>query len=376
MAPVLQTHAERFEDFCRTLDAEAYLAGCRAALEADPDAVSNRLGYAQAIGHCGDYETRLALLRDLVAEYPRSDKPNVALGIELMALGRYREGWPHYRYRNHGWKKTYAEAGLPPDKEWQGQPLQGRAILLRREQGIGDTLHFVRNVIPLQRMGVRPLLDVQGAMRTLLGQSPALGTILEENDKVTPHFWVRMMDLVPVISATLEDVEWPGAYVAAPARAAPLGFARQGGLRVGLAWGGNPDFAMNAFRIVPLPALEPLAGIDGCRFYSLMPDTSAAEVAAAGGWLTDLSAISQPFDQLAAVVAQMDVVVTVCTSIAHLAGAMGKPTILMLSKLGEWRWTRSGDTTPWYPSMRIVRQRHLGDWGPVVEDVAAALRVL
>ena len=369
--------ADRFRAFCRTLDADAYADACRAALQVNPDDIDARLGLAQAVGHGGDWDAKLEMLHQMVAEFPGADRPNVTLGIELMSRGRYREGWKYYNHRKRRDAKSLIRRGMPPEREWRGEPLPGKTILIHREQGLGDTLHFVRNAIALQRIGALPVLDVQGPMRQLLRQSPALGRVLHADDKATPHYWIRMMDLVPALTPTLQDVTWPGAYVAAPADGwlyRPI--SKSDGLRVGLAWGGNPEFPMNALRSVPLQALTPLADTPGCTFYSLMPDTVADDVRQQTRWMTDLSPVSTPFDRLAAVIGQMDVVVTICTSIAHLAAAMGKPTFLMLSFVAEWRWTRRGETTPWYPSMRLFRQRRLGDWDPVVHDVMRALAAL
>ncbi len=375
--PKVSTHAENFAAFMRMQDAEAYLAACQAAAEKDPEDVDARLHLAQAIGHCGKYDIRLTLLRQLVADHPNHDQPNLALGMELMSRGRYREAWPFYAYRDLRGQKQ-SKTRLPRRLEWQGQPLANATLLVRREQGLGDTLHFARYVIDAQRLGATTLLDAQGALRPLLSSSPALGRVLREGEAVTPQYWTHMLNLMPELTPTLSDVSWPGAYIAPPADAgihADLGAVP--GLRIGLAWSGSPNFAMNAVRSMPLAALAPLRDVTGCRFYSLMPD-AGAEIAAAGaeGWLTDLAPVTHPFERLAAVVARMDVVVSTCTSIAHLAGAMGKPTFLMLAKLGEWRWGRTGTTTPWYPSMRLFRQSKLGDWRPVVDDVAEALAAL
>ncbi|MEQ9126406.1 MAG: glycosyltransferase family 9 protein, partial [Alphaproteobacteria bacterium] len=161
-----------------------------------------------------------------------------------------------------------------------------------------------------------------------------------------------------------------------PEPVAALGGAR--GLRVGLAWRGNPQFASDFARSLPGEALAPFRDVARCSFFSLMAPEHSAAIAAAGhgDWLTDLAPVTSPFEDLARVVAGLDVVVTICTSVAHLAGAMGKPTFLMLSRTPDWRWGREGAETPWYPSVRIFRQRRFGRWGDVIADVAAALGAL
>ena len=368
--------SDRLDWLLRTSDVDTYAAWWAADHADRPDDLVAALAYAEALGYQGQYDAKLTRLQAAQARWPNHTMLNISLGLEHLSRGDYSQGWSFYEHRRKLRDGGAGRPQLPPERRWRGEPIVGKHILITQEQGLGDSIHFARAAIDLQRAGARPLVDVQGPLRSVFAASPALGHILQGGATVTPSLWMGMLDAVPLLSPNLKDVRWPGAYIAA-AVGPPL-LPRAPGLRVGLCWSGSSSFAMNDFRSMPLAALAPLADVPGCRFYSLMMPPGADQISEAGfqNWLTDLSPLTQPFDQLASVVSQLDVVVTVCTSIAHLAGAMGKPVFLMLSSIGEWRWARDTDTTPWYPSMRLFRQRKFGAWSEVAQDVAQALTKL
>ena len=366
----------RWDLLRQTMDLDAFHEACEQAHLATPEDAETGAQYAEALGYVGRTKDKQALLRRLLEAEPKSVLLNTNLGLELLTQGRYREGWPHFAYRI-GKQNTLRKIGAPdPKHRWRGEPLTGKRLALISEQGLGDTLQFARYAIDLHGQGARSYLNVHPPLRPLMGRSPALGTVLTNEIKVEIHHWIPMLDLVPVFTHTAKDIRWPGAYVAPPADDSPFpALGGTDGLRVGLAWQGNPKFRLNKMRSMALDELAPLRDATGCRFYSLLTGEAASDLAASpqGEWISDLSAETTPFERLAAAIASLDVVVTVCTSVAHLAGAMGKPTFLMLSTLPDWRWGREGRSTPWYPSMRLFRQKRLGDWSDVVRAVASDL---
>lgn len=359
-------------------DLDRFLEHCTAAHEAHPDAGGTGAQYAEGLGIAGRIDEKRAVLERLLATHPDHVSLNISYGLELMLAGDYRDAWPYFAYRAKQKNAFRAVGGLTPDRRWRGEAMAGKQMMLLSEQGLGDALQFARYAINVRDAGAKPVLDVHPPLRPLLEGSPALRTVLTPKVSAQIHHWAPMLDLVPFFTPTRADIVWPGAYVAPPALDRPvtsLGHADR--LRVGLAWRGNPANLTDFARSMPLAALGPLADVGSCRFYSLMTGDPATELASAKmPWITDLSAETSPFARLATTVAAMDVVVTVCTAIAHLAGAMGKPTFLMLSAMPDWRWGREGTTTPWYPSMRLFRQQRLGDWGPVVEAVSGTLAKL
>ena len=366
----------RWDLLRETMDVGAFHEACETAHLAAPEDPEVGAQYAEALGYVGRHKDKQALLRRLLEAEPKSVLLNTNLGLELLTQGRYREGWPHFVYRV-GKQNTLRKTGaLDPKHRWRGEPLTGKRLALISEQGLGDTLQFARYAIDLHGQGARSYLNVHPPLRPLMGRSPAIGTVLTQDIKVEIHHWIPMMELVPVFTHSAKDIRWPGAYIAPPADDQPFpALGGTDGLRVGIAWQGNPKFRLNYARSMGLKELEPLREAEGCHFYSLLAGDAVKDLAASpqSGWITDLSAETTPFERLAAAIASLDVVVTVCTSVAHLAGAMGKPTFLMLSALPDWRWGREGRTTPWYPSMRLYRQKRFGDWSDVVQAVASDL---
>lgn len=381
--PLAIAHDARFRTFCQDPDTDWYAATTAEAYGVHPDNPIAAIGHAEALGYAGRFDEKLALLEAFTARHPGDVTAELSLGVEWMSRGEYARGWPYFSVRARDMAARDQQKALPPNRQWAGEALPGRTVLLVQEQGLGDTLQFARHAIWLRHQGAVPVMDAQRPLRPLLAASPALGAVPVGETSLAPHYWMRMMDPVPHVTPTYGDVTWPGAYIAPPASVSVLrALSAKPGLRVGLAWRGSDAFQFNNFRSVPLTALGPLADVPGCQFFGLMLPPVAEEIAGAGftSWITDISTLAEPFERLAAVIAAMDVVVTVCTSIAHLAGAMGKPVILMLSAMPDWRWARAGtqqsSRTRWYPSMRLVRQTQLGDWAPVAAEVARRLQTL
>lgn len=361
-----------------TFDIDAYREICHRAAERDPTDVRAAIQVADALGLIGDYSQRKARLQAIHAAHPDHITSNVALGIVLLEEGRYREGWPHYQHRLRAISAAAPQQGLPDKHRWDGVPKVGQRICLVREQGLGDTLQFARYAINLGRLGVRVALNVQPDLRPLLSQSPALGEILQVGASTELQGWDYMLELVPMFSPTLQDVAWPGAYVSPPSAPRPqrLPASKAGSdVRVGLAWYGSTKNLGDGLRSARLPDFEPLADVPNLGLFALQTvrEIDIPGDARAVPWIVDISQHTYPFKALAQSIAAMDVVVSVCTSIAHLAGAMGKPTLIPLSTKPDWRWGTSGDSTPWYPSARLFRQDRLGDWSAPVAGIVEAL---
>lgn len=368
----LSTCEGRGAYFQDTLDVKGFIDACDRAFRETPDDPSCASQYAAALHH-EETDEALSILRNLLSRFPKILEIRLALGLALLKRGRYREAWRYYGGRFGLEHVADKDIGLAPETRWKGESLEGRSILLYHEQGLGDTVQFIRHAMNLRDLGARVYIDAQPALRRLFEGSPALGGgILSGGTSVTLHSWSYTLDLIPVFCETDADVSWRGSYIEPPARREALALPARGSrpIRVGLAWEGSRTRSSNHHRLIPLQAFRPLREISNCSFYSLMPPSVAGDIAALGaeGWLTDLSAISSPFDELARVIDAMDIVVTVCTSIAHLAGAMGKPVLILLSARSDWRWGHGGSETRWYPSATLIRQKRLGDWtGPIDE---------
>ncbi|MGQ9370017.1 tetratricopeptide repeat protein [Azospirillum sp. ST 5-10] len=312
---------------------------------------------------------------------PASDVARFNLSMTLLALGDFARGWPLYEAR---WRM--AGAAFPDHAPaWDGSPLAGRTILLTAEQGHGDTLHFARYAPLLAAMGGRVALHVQPGLKRLLARMPGVATVTGFGEPPPSADLCAPLMSVPGLVGTRLDSVPAAPYLRAVAADRPKWRDRLAGeerLKVGLVWAGEPrpdDFKANAVdrrRSLPLAALAPLAAVPGVAFYSLQKGEAARQMPPAGLRLTDWMDEVGDFADTAALVEQLDLVITVDTSMCHLAGGLGRP-VWVLSRFDAcWRWLDNREDSPWYPTMRLFHQAAPGDWGPVVDRVAAELRLL
>lgn len=277
-------------------------------------------------------------------------------------------------------------ANLAAVPRWRGEPLAGRTLLIHAEQGFGDTLQFVRfvpNVVALAHSGARIVLEVQAPLVPLIAPAAHVAriTLIEQGaPRPAVDLHCPLLSLPLALGTTFDTVPAPMPYLAAPAaylrkwRGSLGGQARR---KIGLAWSGRIQKHEN--RSLPLAALEPLFALEGIDWIVLQPHLSEAEHAALDAHprartIHRLERKLEDFADTAAVIERLDAVVSIDTSIAHLAGALGAKLWLMLPFAADWRWFTDTDTSPWYPRARLVRQARPGAWDEVVERVAAALR--
>jgi len=413
---------------CRPDYAEAYsnrgivqreLYQLEAALASYDQALALRPDYAEAHLNRGNVLTELRRIPEALASFeralssrararsasltPGSVEPaaGIAAGIAalcynralaLLTAGDFANGWREYEWR----RKIAGRASLRVTREsskpyWLGEePLAGRSILLHSEQGLGDTIQFCRYVKPVAQLGARVILEVQRPLVSLLRSLEGVACVLAR-DEALPEFDVccSLMSLPRAMRTTLANIPREVPYlVADPARVRHwqerLG-ARHAP-RIGLVWSGGfrpnqPElWAVNRRRNIPLAKFAPL-GNPEVQFYSLQKGQPAeAELAelASRGWdgprMVDLSRELSDFSDTAAVIANLDLVISVDTATAHLAGALGKP-VWILSRFDScWRWLLDRTDSPWYPSVRLYRQERYGEWDAVMQRVASDLR--
>ncbi|GAB3244776.1 tetratricopeptide repeat protein [Chitinimonas naiadis] len=301
----------------------------------------------------------------------------------LLRQGRYAEGWGYFESRN--W---YAQlADWLPFPRWQGESLADKSLLLGCEAGQGDMIQFCRYASLLRARGVARigLLCHPGLVR-LLASLPGLDEVIGVDQPLPSSgwdAWVPLMSLPGLCGSRLDTLPAPIPYLYADP-AAQAGWAArlpQDGLRVGVVWRGNPRFENDAERSLPaLAVLAPLWRVPGVHFISLQkgPGEVEANPPPAGQPLLHLGPDLQDFADTAAVIANLDLVISVDTAVAHLAGALGVPCWLMLPEYKtDWRWLDGRVDSPWYPGvMRLFRQTRAGEWGEVVDALQASLAVL
>ncbi len=355
-------------------DYEAAVPAAEAALRLAPDTPGALATLGRALGELGRHAEAIAACRRAIALRPDWSEAHWNLALPLLRTGQYEEGW-----REFEWRFTAARRRLRPVPSalpaWQGEPLAGRTLLVYWEQGFGDTIHFCRYVPLLAAAGARVLLQVQAPLRRLLaGLAGVAEFVGEDASAVRADYKVALMSLPHRFGTTLETIPATIPYLAAPTRPEALALPRTGRRRVGVAWGGSPAQTNNRFRSLPLAELAPLFALPDVDWYALQvggPADEAAALAAAG--VTDLAPRLGDFADTAAVMEELDLVVTVDTAVAHLAGALGRPTWILLSHTCCWRYLLDRSDSPWYPTARLFRQPARGAWAPVVAAARTAL---
>ncbi len=311
----------------------------------------------------------------------RSAPGNAALrwnrGLTHLLAGDWAQGWEDYEARWDAEGFPTEPRGLPQPL-WRGEDIAGRTILLHEEQGRGDAIQFVRYAPLLARRGACVLLEVGDDLVPLFRGLPGVERVFARGEPL-PDFDVQcpLLSLPRAFDTRLDSVPADVPYlVAEPQRAAAWRGRLAGpGLKVGLVWAGNPHFSGDRDRSPGLAALAPLLEVPGCRFYGLQVGPGRADLdgRALPPSFTDLGPAIGDFTDTAAIMANLDLVVSSCTAPAHLAGALGVPVWVLLSHVADWRWLLDRDDNPWYPTARLFRQPRPGDWAAVSRDVAAAL---
>ena len=286
--------------------------------------------------------------------------------------GDYANGWRNYEVR---WSVYTPRAFKEP--LWQGQPLNGARILLYAEQGLGDSLQFLRYVPLVQAAGGRVLLDLPGNLRRLAAQIPGLAGLYTTGETLPPFdFRCPLLSLPLAFGTTVESIPARVPYLAPPQEALTKAAAQAWPaeeLRVGLVWAGNPTHPKNRTRNVPLDQLASLFDLENVHFYSLQIGEPAAELAARKTKVISLAPAIEDMADTAALMTFLDLVISVDTSMAHLAGALGRPLWVLVPKVPDWRWLLEREDSPWYPSARLVRQTVQCDWGQVIERLRTDL---
>lgn len=355
------------------LDQAAEAERClRAALSQDPDAVEALCSLGVVLTETGRLEEAIGCFdRALTLQRDRAET-HWHRAIARLLAGDLAAGWGDFEWRKRhpGFRADFPTDGADA---WDGGDLAGRRILVRAEQGFGDTIQFARFLPLLAGMGAQVFIACPPTLRTLLSQLP----VEMVGDAAPPPVdcVADLLSLPFLLGPRAAEIPAPAGYL----RAAPADGvrARAGGIvRVGLVWCGNPSHRNDARRSLPSRAVAAVVAAGEAaprlRFESLQCGARAAEAGMLYG-IRDRSAQLDDFAATAAVIEQLDLVVTVDTAVAHLAGAMGKPVWVMLPFAPDWRWMLGRDTSPWYASMRLFRQTTPGDWTGVTARVAAAL---
>jgi len=356
-------------------DPEGALQCYAQALVLDRNSASAFNNYGNVLREVGEPESAIPFLQRSIQLVPSAVTPNFNLAVAYLLAGDYSRGWPQYEHR---WNFEHLAGTLPKFEQprWTGQDLKDKTILVCQEQGLGDTIQFIRFVFGLHNAGGRVVLQVNDNLSPLFAGSPVLHKIIDVKDAFADFdYWTPIMSIPGILGVTLQNLPHQLQYLAARQDLAQqwqtvLGPKKR--LRVGVCWSGRPDSWINRHKGMPFETmLDLIKRNPGIEWYNLQVECTAeqAQILEQHGVKHFPGAIRN-FADSAALIHHMDVVISVDTAVAHLSGALGRPTWIPLNWYGtDWRWLLKRDDSPWYPSARLFRQPKLGDWGSVIEKI-------
>jgi Flp pilus assembly protein TadD len=305
------------------------------------------------------------------------------LSMALLASGNFERGWREYEWR---WQRKEMPPRVFPQPRWDGGSLQGRSILLCSEQGLGDTIHFIRYAAVLRERGARVIVSCQQPLVELLAGCPGVDQICTRNDEPANFdVWSPLLSVPGLVGTTVETIPATVPYLF-PKRESVERWGgylnRIDGFKVGICWQGSQIHTSDRHRSIPLSEFAALATLEGVQIFSLQKGPGADQLREVNlgvpvfdfGCTLDASA---PFVDTAAVLRNLDLVIAPDTAIAHLAGALGVPVWMVISMMRrDWRWLLDREDSPWYPTMRLFRQTTPNDWSAVFARMASELRAL
>jgi hypothetical protein len=346
-------------------------------LKPDYAVAYNNLGLTQV--EYGDREAAARSYEEALRLKPDYADAHLNRALLWLLLGDFERGWPEYEWR---WRCRGFPKPAFRQPAWDGSPLQGRTILLHAEQTLGDTLQFIRYAPLVRQRGGKGLLVVPPPLLSLLARCPGVDGLAAQGSPL-PDFDIHapLLSLPGLFRTTLATIPAEVPYLAADPQLVERWRREEdrltGAFRVGLVWQGPSKHQWDRQRSLPLERFEPLARLPGVRLFRLQPGPGAEQLRSIGERfpVIDLGSRLDPasFEDMAAVMASLDLIISVDSDLAHLAGALGRPVWLLLPFAPDWRWLLGREDSPWYPTMRLFRQKEPGNWDGVVDAVVGDL---
>lgn len=339
------------------------------------------INLASVLNECGKFAEAEAMFRSCLRRNPEHALARYNLGLLELLKGNLESGWDGFELRNKVIGRdapTWAEQCSAP--MWNGENLNGKTILVYAEQGLGDTIQFIRFAKSLAGMNARVVLQCQRVLVEFLSDVEGVSECIAVDEAPQDvDFKISLLSLPFYLGITLETIPAPIPYIRVDHSKLPEWRQKLTGAdgrpKVGIAWSGNPDNKTDYKRSIPLNLMQPLLTQEDVSFFSLQVGDAADQVLELGkadrpGQMFEETL---PFQDVAAAIQCLDLVISVDTALAHLSGAIGKPVWTLITHFPDWRWMLNRNDTPWYPDMRLFRQPSVGDWPSAIEDVRQAL---
>ncbi len=344
----------------------------RAALRIDPHMIEAHASLGFVLTSLGRLEEAQAACAAAIARAPDFAQAHWNLATACLLAGDYATGFRGYewRKRHDRFRRDFIDL---PGRAWDGEAVDGLNVLVQAEQGLGDTIQLSRYFPLIAARGARVTLACDRRLIPLLRHAPGLHAAVDKAERLPAYdVWIDQMSLPRVLATTPDTIPTPSGWLAAdPGSVAHFAAMLPPGPRIGIVWAGNPGHSNDHRRSLPASAVARLAAACEAPLVSLQVGPHAPDATLFG--FRDLAPCLTDYAATAAAIAALDLLVCVDTSVAHVAGALGKPVWVMLPYAPDWRWMLGRDDTPWYRSMRLFRQDRPGDWGPVIARVAAGL---
>lgn len=356
------------------------IAAFEKALAHRPDLILSHNYLGIALNQLGRYDEAMRHYECTLKLQPGNPHAHFNRALGWLAQERFHDGWVDYEWR---FRTGQTQRPPIPRPQWDGSPLNGRGLLIHTEQGMGDVLQFIRLLPLIKQQGARIVFACQKPLQKLLSGCDAIDEWfpIDEPGQITFDLHIPLLSLPGLLGITAENCPKTVPYVVPdPERVEHWKpqLETLDGFKIGLGWQGSLTFRGDQLRSIPLKYYQPLANAPNVKFVSLQKSDGLDQLAELQDrfpvhTLEGLDAAGGAFMDTAAVMQHLDLVITSDTALAHLAGALGRPVWLALSTASDWRWFRDRSDSPWYPTMRLFRQKKLGDWEGVFAEMAAEL---
>jgi tetratricopeptide (TPR) repeat protein len=346
----------------------------RKAIEIAPDQPDAYANLAIILHNEGKLEEAIATYAKAIEKNPDHAKGHSGLGMCHLVMGNFAAGLPEYEWR-------LKRPDMPPQTfsqpTWDGKKAAGKTIFLHAEQGFGDAIQFIRYAEEVGKYCDKVIFEVRPPLVELMKSVKGVDHVVIKGDPVPSFdFHAPLLSLPLIMETRLETIPAKVPYLTAdPGKVEQwrLRLGDEDTRKIGLVWSGNPDHRYDRNRSIPLKDFAPILRSPGCSFVSLQVDDRNDEISGVDTPVSDYSSELKTFSDTAALIANLDLIISVDTSVVHLAGALGRPVWVLLPQMPDWRWLLDREDSPWYPSARLFRQQGGEGWGEVIDRTAAAL---